>query len=54
MCEDENKISVYFASSVFSFSLNIVSTNLWHENKQMDTNIFDLQEIKRMGSLFMF
>ena len=48
------KISVYFVTSVFSFSLNIVSTNLWHENenKQTNTGEFDLQEIKRDGQYF--
>ena len=54
VCKVEIKVSVYFVTSVFSFILNIVSTNLYHENenKQTDTNIFDLQEIKRVGQSF--
>ena len=48
------KITVYFVTSVFSFILKIVSTNLWHENesKLIDTDAFDLQEIKRVGQSF--
>ena len=51
------KTSVYFVTSLFNFILNIVSTNLQHENenKQMDTDEFDIQEIKNSGALiFMF
>ena len=44
------EISVYFVTSVFSFILNIVSTNQYHENenKHMNTDAFDLQNIKRV------
>ena len=50
------KISVDFVTSVSSFNLNIVSTNLWYENKnkQMDTDALDVQEIKRVDIHFMF
>ena len=34
------KISVYFVTIVYSFIFNIVSTNLWNENKYMDTQEF--------------
>ena len=48
------KISVYFVTSVFSFILNIASTNLQYENenKQMDMDVFDHQEIKS-GTVFL-
>ena len=50
MCKIDNyKISVYFVTIiVFSVILNIVTTNLQHENenKQMTTYAFDLQKIK--------
>ena len=50
------KISVYVVINVFSFILNIDSTNLKYENenKQIDTEASDLQEIKRVGQSFMF
>ena len=50
------KISVYFVIRVFSFILNIVSTNTWHENenKHMDTNTFDFQKIKKSGAVVKF
>ena len=48
------KISLYFVTNVFSFILNIVPTNQWHENKVMDTNAFDFQEIKIVGQPFLF
>ena len=42
------KITVYIVTSVFSFILNCVSTNLLHENeiKEVGTDAFHLQEIK--------
>ena len=48
------KTSLYFVSSMFSFFLNIISTNLLHvnETKQMDTDAFDFQEIKKSGAVF--
>ena len=43
-------ISVYFVKKVVCFILNIVSTNLYHENENKLTDTaFDLQEIKIMG-----
>ena len=50
------KISVYCVTNVFIFILNIGSTNLklGNENKQMDTDGLDLQEIKRVGQSFCF
>ena len=57
--EDINdKISLYLyicVTSVFSFTLNIVSINLQNENvhKQMTTDGFDLQEIKRNVTVFL-
>ena len=49
------KISVHFVTSVFSFILNIVSTNPHHdnENKLMKTDEFDHQEIKRVEQSFL-
>ena len=49
------KISIYFVTNVFSFLKNIVSTNLQHKNKnkQIDTDAFDFQEIKRVGQSFL-
>ena len=48
------KINLYIFISVFSFILNIVSTNFKYENecKQMDTDAFARQEIICLGSLF--
>ena len=50
------KIIIYvdFVTSVFSFILNIVSTNLQsiNQNKQMETDTFDLQDIKS-GTVFL-
>ena len=50
------KMSIY--SAMFNvFSLNITETNLQHEygNKLMNTDTFDLLEIKKeLGSLFIF
>ena len=43
------KISVYFVCSV-CFILNIEMHD--YENKQMGTDAFDLQEIKRVGQYF--
>ena len=43
------KLSVDFETSVLSCILNIVSTSLQHGNKNMDTDAFDLQEIKGVG-----
>ena len=41
---------------MFSLILNIISTNVQYENeiKQMDTDTYDLQEIKKWDILFMF
>ena len=47
------KISVYIVTSVFSFILIITSTNQYHENKQVGTDAFDLQEIERVGQSFL-
>ena len=50
ICKVQNKLlSVYFVTSVIL--LNIVSTimKLENENKLMDTDAFDLQELKRVG-----
>ena len=46
-----NKISVYFVTSVFSFTLNIYRVNK-SLAKQMDIDAFDLQEIKQVGQSF--
>ena len=48
------KVSVYFATSMFNFILNVVSTNLKHEMKLLDElifNAFDLKEVNS-GTLF--
>ena len=45
------KISVFIVTSVFSSILTIVSTNLQHENKQMDTETFDLPEINGVDTV---
>ena len=49
------KISVYFVTCVHRSILNIVSTKLYHENinKQKDTDAFDLQNIKKSGTVFL-
>ena len=46
-----NKISVYFVTSVFSFSLNNYRFNK-SLAKQMYTDTFDLQKIKPVGQSF--
>ena len=48
------KIFVYFVTNVFSFILNIVSTNLHHENenKQKGTDAFDISRNKKSGAIF--
>ena len=47
-------ISVSFVISVFSFILNAVSTKLYHknENRLIDFDAFNLQEIKIVGQSF--
>ena len=35
-----------------SFILNIVLINRYHGNKQIDTDAFDLQEVKQAGHTF--
>ena len=48
MCNVERYNICIFCNSVFSFILNIILTNLNQENdnKHMDTNVIDFQEIK--------
>ena len=45
------KIIVYFVTSVYTSILNIVITTLWHKiiKKQKDRDVFDLQNINRVG-----
>ena len=45
------KISVYFITSMFSFTFNIVSIKPKHKNekRKVDLDAFCLQEIKRVG-----
>ena len=51
----EKILSVYFVTSVhYVYSFIISSTHLYHENenKQTGMDVFDFQEIKRMGQSF--
>ena len=50
------KVSVYFVTRMFSFILNIVSTKPKHknENRKIDFDAFYLQEIKRVGAVFLY
>ena len=47
-------VLLYFVTNMFSFILNIVSTKLLqkNENRLIDFDAFDLQEIKRVGQPF--
>ena len=46
------KMSVYFVLSVFSFYLRYCFNRYQNQNKQMNTDAFELQEIKRVEQSF--
>ena len=55
LCEKMKfKIIEYFVTSVHRSILNIVSIKLKHKNinKQKDGDVFDLQNIKKSGTVF--